>query len=735
MMNPSPTEIVELLVFVEVTLIQYATVAGHFPGVNASSVKPKPKKANKVEVTSDEPKGETQINATTPTTPRPKPKAQPKASPQSTPARVENKPPENKKEGKGGGKGKRGKSEPRVEKRKQQCIHFFRGTCQKGDQCRYEHQVGDDGRPVPVGPEILQRFDDAVKRYNETRAQAQAKPKAAPRGGVTASMIILEPDDLQNRVVVSALQALDNEDYYAMLDSGTNAIIVPLHPRMEGEVAECQVPGSTVTGPIVQVYEFEGKKRLVVALPNSAILVSQEWLTTIAGWTFVSGPKPRLENSVCENIVYPAGAKKSFVLNMKNGLPYLSRELFWLAMNDVARNAKRISGHTLDELQEMLDTMAHEPQPQIYSVKTVAVPEPSKVVFTTVPLTHHFKPNDVRREIIAWFEHFHPTPNQNRGRLSGNAASLTFGAQTGRGSDRSCVIKRTLDHDYYPLITLVHQLAQNAAGSVLPYLGFQILRLGPGQNLNQHRDYHNHADYPNHTMKFGKYTGGSLQMLRDGQWHSYDTECQWMSFDALKVVHRVTPVGRGARYSITLYTPGKLDRLTAQDWDNLARFGFPIYLYEPLPAKMRRLTTPSHVMNLSSEPEKTQDHDGSRQVAREQYHHRSYEALLSHYIDNTEHLWDDLPVPSVADPTDANLVRPKTLLDCCKDAQEFMDEYDLNDGHDNGTLYLMRVYGHRTRMLSYFQALLYHSESNDQHGYLWTLTNMLRLVFNMANEE
>ena len=99
-----------------------------------------------------------------------------------------------------------------------------------------------------------------MKRYNETRAQAQAKPKAAPRGGVTASMIVLEPDDSQNRVVVSALQALDNEDYHAMLDSGTTAIIVPLRPRMEGEVAECQVPGSTVTGPIVQVYEFDGKR-------------------------------------------------------------------------------------------------------------------------------------------------------------------------------------------------------------------------------------------------------------------------------------------------------------------------------------------------------------------------------------------------------------------------------------------------------------------------------------------
>ena len=146
-------------------------------------------------------------------------------------------------------------------------------------------------------------------------------------------------------------------------------------------------------------------------------------------------------------------------------------------------------------------------------------------------------------------------------------------------------------------------------------------------------------------------------MLRDGQWHPYDTECQWMSLDALKVVHRVTPVVKGARYSITLYTPGKLDRLTAQDWDNLARTGFPIYLYEPLSAKMRRLTTPSHVMSLTSEPQTTQLHTGSLQVAREQYRHRSYEALTSHYLANNEHLWDNLPVPSVA-------------------------EYDLNDGFD-----------------------------------------------------
>ena len=115
-------------------------------------------------------------------------------------------------------------------------------------------------RLVSVGPEILQRFDDAVKRYNETRAQAQAKPKAAPRGGMSSTMIIVDTDDVEHGIVLSAAQALDNDAYYAMLDSGTNAIIVPLHPRMQGEIAECQVPSATVTGPIVQIYEFNGTR-------------------------------------------------------------------------------------------------------------------------------------------------------------------------------------------------------------------------------------------------------------------------------------------------------------------------------------------------------------------------------------------------------------------------------------------------------------------------------------------
>ena len=67
LVNPSPTDVVELFTFVEATLVQYATVAWHLPGVSAAAVKAKPKKVNKVEATREEPpKEEVQACAVTP---------------------------------------------------------------------------------------------------------------------------------------------------------------------------------------------------------------------------------------------------------------------------------------------------------------------------------------------------------------------------------------------------------------------------------------------------------------------------------------------------------------------------------------------------------------------------------------------------------------------------------------------------------------------------------------------
>ena len=101
-----------------------------------------------------------------------------------------------------------------------------------------------------------------------------------------------------------------------------------------------------------------------------------------------------------------------------------------------------------------------------------------------------------------------------------------------------------------------------------------------------------------------------------------------------------------------------------------------------------------------------------RRLIQPHYHHRSYAALVSHLLENDEHLWENIPVPSVADPYDSHLLKPKTLLDCCQCAQEFLDKCDLSDGYDKGTLYLMRVYGHRTRMPTQFQYLQAAAERN-----------------------
>ena len=60
-------------------------------------------------------------------------------------------------------------------------------------------------------------------------------------------------------------------------------------------------------------------------------------------------------------------------------------------------------------------------------------------------------------------------------------------------------------------------------------------------------------------------------------------------------------------------------------------------------------------------------------------------------------IWDNIPLPSIADPTEHRIMTPKMLLDCCHCAQELIDEYDLGDGLDVGVLNVMRAIGHRTR--------------------------------------
>ena len=137
MMNPSPTEIAELFTFVEVSLVQNDTVAGHFPGVAAAAVKAKPKKVSKVEVTHEgAPKDEPQACAITP---RAKSKGPNRNTPPLSPAEPESKPTEPKKQVKEAEEGRRVRLSKKSEERRQQCIPFKRGACKKGDHCNYEH--------------------------------------------------------------------------------------------------------------------------------------------------------------------------------------------------------------------------------------------------------------------------------------------------------------------------------------------------------------------------------------------------------------------------------------------------------------------------------------------------------------------------------------------------------------------------------------------------------------------
>ena len=82
----------------------------------------------------------------------------------------------------------------------------------------------------PVGPEFLQKNDEAVKRFNDNKAQGKGETTLKGGVGVTASMIVLDLED-EGETSVSCAAVSVSEDYYAMMGSGTNFIIVS---RMQG---------------------------------------------------------------------------------------------------------------------------------------------------------------------------------------------------------------------------------------------------------------------------------------------------------------------------------------------------------------------------------------------------------------------------------------------------------------------------------------------------------------------
>ena len=156
--------------------------------------------------------------------------------------------------------------------------------------------------------------------------------------------------------------------------------------------------------------------------------------------------------------------------------------------------------------------------------------------------------------------------------------ALFLGAQTNRGLQQGCVVKRTFQERYQEVLLKVHTLAASCSKEI-PYLGIYVTQLSEGQGLNKHKDYRNHEEYLNYTINFGQYEGGHLEMLRNDEWQSCAVPLVWTEFTADIIEHRVREVTKGVRFSVTLFTPSHLERLSDRDWMNLESKGFPVHLY------------------------------------------------------------------------------------------------------------------------------------------------------------
>ena len=138
----------------------------------------------------------------------------------------------------------------------------------------------------------------------------------------------------------------------------------------------------------------------------------------------------------------------------------------------------------------------------------------------------------------------------NRTSIAGGSKALFLGAQTNRGLQNGSVVRRTFQDQYVNVLERAHALAK-CCGKELPYLGMYVTQLSKGQGLNRHRDYRNHEGYLNYTINFGRYEGGHLEMLRNGEWQSCAVPLIWTEFAADIIEHRVREVTSGDRFSVT----------------------------------------------------------------------------------------------------------------------------------------------------------------------------------------
>eukprot|EP00971_Amphidinium_carterae_P032729 644377-Amphidinium_carterae.2 len=171
-----------------------------------------------------------------------------------------------------------------------------------------------------------------------------------------------------------------------------------------------------------------------------------------------------------------------------------------------------------------------------------------------------------------------------RSGIASQGTAIHMGARTGRGTrfdtEHKYVLKNTLDPQKEELRKALHSLASLHPQNI-SYTSVVVTKLHVGQEVGPHRDLKNDDSVPNHTICFGNFEGGLFQVARkiesdSNVWELIGLARTWVSFYAKSLKHKVSEVTRGTRYSVTYYTPGRLNTIPSGDWECLREHGFPV---------------------------------------------------------------------------------------------------------------------------------------------------------------
>ena len=424
-------------------------------------------------------------------------------------------------------------------------------------------------------------------------------------------------------------------------------------------------------------------------------------------------------------IASPRGMTVTLVERSK--MHYIDKATFFNVLRDAWNHCKASDGMDYDQLKSALSTLE---MPQVASA--VKLERTSSIRFLDMNMSrkgYMRRIVDLQKtiEMMTW-----PSQN-NRPGIAGGSRGLFLGAQTNRGYEKGCVSRKTFDGQYTQILQRVHALAR-CCQKAIPYMGIYLTKLEAGQGLNQHRDFRNHEKYLNYTINFGHYTGGHLEVLRDDDWESCAAPLVWVEFTADIIQHRVREVTSGVRYSVTLFTPNHLERLSSEDWVNLESFGFPVDRY----AERTSQETSAVKGPLVLEHDASKDMTSTSTVKIEEIPESSLEPPTVQAVeqkaralsDPLESLSGQVPQPNASESRKSQL----TLDSCALLTRDFNTAMGLPQGG------LPRCIG-KDRGSAYGQMLREEVQEVEDavsggilHGVLAESIDVLYLVFNLLQE-